>query len=163
MRTRYAQWAEVVVGDQGRATYGAGQTTGSYHGAGRRVEAGVIRHVAEVAFVADAEAATQAAFAVAGNIVGKPNARRECTPAWFPELSDRTLISNVDPTSPHLLVLTRTDAVVEVGIQAWVVVVLHAVVLHAQAIVQRQPRCISPTVLRIQSPIFVAVASSVTG
>src|ERR1700722_7065502 len=159
--TRQTQGAEVVIGNQRGASGAAGCANRTQHGAGRGIEAGVVGHVAEVAFVADPVAATDAALAVAAEIVRKANARCSGAPTRSPELADRTLVGNVHASVSDLLFKAGTRTVVKIGVQAGNVVVLYAVVLVAQAVVDGQPRSGPKTILGIDVPVLVAIAPSV--
>lgn len=56
-------------------------------------------------------------------------------PAWSPELADRALLRKVNLTVPDLLIKSRAGTEVKVRIQVLMVVMLHAIVFVAQAIV----------------------------
>jgi len=117
LTARQAQRTEIVIGDVVSASGGVCRANIANYSAGRRVKAGVIRHVAEVAFVADAETAAQTALAVAEDIIGEPNARCEGAPTRLPELPNRTLIRNLDSTGSNLLLNTAARTEIEVGVQ----------------------------------------------
>ena len=70
---------------------------------------------------------------------------------------------NLDLAVSHLLLDTGAGAKVEVGVQALNVVMLHAVVLVAQAIVEGQPRSQPKAVLGIKRPVLEAVAARIGG
>ena len=58
---------------------------------------------------------------------------------------------------------TRTRAVVEVGVEVGIVIVLHAVILVTHAVVEGEVRRGFPAVLRVSSPVMVAVGTGEAG
>jgi len=137
---RLPQGAEIVIGYSSDAASAFWSTGNAGHGAGRRIEAGVIGYVAEVALVAHAVAAADAVAPIAENVKGKADARREGSPAGLPESVGRALIRNLDLSAPHLRFETAARAEIKVRIESGVVVVLHAVVLVAKARINGQLR-----------------------
>src|SRR5208337_2391947 len=82
---------------------------------------------------------------------------------FLPESPDRTLIRNEDLAVLRLFINVRTGALVKIGVQAGIAVVLHAIVLPAQAIVEHQLGCYLPTILGIDIKVSVAIAPCVVG
>src|ERR1700678_1837203 len=129
------------------------------HCASWRIEAGVIGYVAKVTLVADAVAAADAVPAVAEDVISKADPRRKGSPAGLPETMCCTLVCNLDLSAPDLRFKAVTRPEVEIGVQTWLIVVLHAVVLVAQTRVQSQLRRRLVAVFCIPGPILVAIAA----
>src|ERR1700728_4370413 len=66
---RLTEGAKILVGHHGVATCVGGRAGIANDSTGRRIEAGVIGHVAEVTLVADAVPAAKAVLAIAENVV----------------------------------------------------------------------------------------------
>src|SRR5580658_1718873 len=157
----FAQRTKVVVGHRCHATRISGAAGVADHGAGRRIEAGVISHVAEVAFVTDAEAAAHAVSRVAEYVISKADARRDGAPARLPEAARRTLIGDFDLPTADLLLKPTSRSEIEVRVEVGFVIVLHAIVLPASAVVQGQPGGDLVAILAVNGPVVVSIAAAV--
>src|SRR5271166_299957 len=124
----------------------------------RRILDGIERHVAEVTLVADAITAANTGGAVAEYIIGKTNTRTEVVLIRFPEHA--ALGSKFDRAITNLVKLCRPWTEDEVGVEGLVRIVLHAVVLPAQAKVQRQAWRDFPRILGIERPVIVNVVAA---
>ena len=72
------------------------------------------RHVSKVAFVADAETATDAGLAIAPGIKGKSNPRCDCSPIRRSQLPDGAAWSDENLAVPYLVEIGRTRTEIEV-------------------------------------------------
>src|SRR5207302_123078 len=109
------------------------------HGVVRGILNHIERYIAEVPFITDSVTGSKRRLAIAEYIERKPDTRRHGAVLRLPQPADRTLRSGKYLPAPNALDVAPR-AIVEVGVQIRMVVVLNAIVLIAQTIVQREPR-----------------------
>src|SRR5882762_4459422 len=127
------------------------------HGIIRRVLDGVEGHVAEVTFVADRVTSAKGGFTVAEDIPGKANARSKVAVVGLPE--DATIPGQFNSSVANLIENGSARTHNEVGVERWIGIVLHAVVLPAETRVERETGYDLPGILYIPRPVVVAVVA----
>src|SRR6266851_7230897 len=136
-------------GRQRDTTRGSSQWTG-IRGSDRRIVddddsviRGILNHVkrdiAEVAFIADAVAAANRSLACSEYVIREADTRRNRAVLRAPQAADRTLWSGKYLAVANRLKEVSARAIVEVRFQVPFVVMLHAIVLVAHAIVHGKP------------------------
>jgi hypothetical protein len=73
---------------------------------------------------------------VAQEVIGKADTRRNGSPPGRPKLTNRTLRGDQNLAIRDLLKDVRPGAIIKIRVKALVVVVLHAIVFVAQAVIQ---------------------------
>ena len=114
-------------------------------------------HVPEIPLVAHPIAAADAGFAVAENIVRKTDAWRDGAIVRIPEPTHRAVRSELHRAVAHPVVVCGSCAVVKIGIQTLIVVVLHAKVFLAEAVIEGEARRDPETILQVYTPVLVAI------
>src|SRR4029078_3164799 len=125
----------------------------------RRVLNHVEGDVAEIAFVSQPVAPTNACPAVAESVPGKTETRREVIFVRLPQTTDRTVAGNLHAAVANAFLQRGAWAKVEVLIQLRVLVVLYAVLLVAQAKIQNQIRPDAKRIVHVRTACVVAIAA----
>src|ERR1700687_6238239 len=115
----------------------------------RRILDHVERNVAEIALVADPVSSADAGLAIPGERISKTHARAQIPVPRVPEFADRAVWREQHLGTAESFEEVRPAAVVKIGIELRIAVVLYAVVLITQAVVERESRRDLPAVLRV--------------
>src|SRR6185503_10354889 len=116
--------------------------------------------VSKVTFIGHSITAAQRGFAVTGNIQCKTDAWGKVVPIFLPQPTHRAILRDLDAAVANALLQSAAGTKIEVGIEFRVLVVLHAVILIAQAEIQSYSRSNAPRIVNVGSPLVVDVAAT---
>src|SRR5258708_5505125 len=132
------QWSGIAGCDR-NAGY-VGRRLQRNHSVVRRILDHIEGHIAEVAFVGNSVTAAEASLAVAKDVPCEADSRRPVILGRLPQRTDRAVRSQLNGAGSDLIENGGAGAIVVIGIQLGIFIVLDTVVFVADDRVHRAPR-----------------------